>query len=237
MQNDNLIEEARGFAEWWRDNPQNSDVIYAIVRMVDGDAVQRQVTASGLDRLADALEVAEARATEAEAGRVAADNVIRATLEAMDAGPEADPIIRVRQLMDAAQRTYIERANVRLEYERRTKVEAERDAALAVIEKAREAVKWGSRMDANPTRMGGSPDVLNEAMWWQNWHLRADQAWRKNMTDALTPVPADVLRERDAERWDEGAQWAAVELGAIDNERQAWITPTDNPYRQTEEEK
>lgn len=53
----------------------------------------------------------------------------------------------------------------------------------------------------------------------------------------LSSASTDVLRERDAEKWDEGAQWAAVELGAIDNERQAWITPTDNPYRQTEEEK
>lgn len=51
----------------------------------------------------------------------------------------------------------------------------------------------------------------------------------------LSSVPADVLWERDAEKWHAGAQWAAVELGAIDDERQAWITPSDNPYR-TEEE-
>ena len=46
----------------------------------------------------------------------------------------------------------------------------------------------------------------------------------------------EALRAVAAAAWDEGAQWAAVELGAIDNERQAWITPSDNPYLQTEEE-
>ncbi len=44
------------------------------------------------------------------------------------------------------------------------------------------------------------------------------------------------LAEHDrqvAERaWDEGARWAAVECGAIDDERQAWIAPGDNPYRE-----
>lgn len=60
---------------------------------------------------------------------------------------------------------------------------------------------------------------------------------------ATTPRSEDLAAEaraaveRDAKKWDEGAKWAAVELGAIDDERQAWITPTDNPYRKTEEEK
>lgn len=79
--------------------------------------------------------------------------------------------------------------------------EASRDAALAVIEKAREAVKWGSRMDRTPTRMHvGQADI-----WWQSWHLQADEAWRKNMTEALSSVPADVLRERDRRVRAEGA--------------------------------
>ena len=47
------------------------------------------------------------------------------------------------------------------------------------------------------------------------------------------------LAEHDrqvAERaWDEGARWAAVECGAVDNERQAWIAPGDNPYTKGEQ--
>lgn len=47
------------------------------------------------------------------------------------------------------------------------------------------------------------------------------------------------LAEHDrqvAERaWDEGARWAAVECGAIDDERQAWIAPGDNPYAKGEQ--
>lgn len=42
------------------------------------------------------------------------------------------------------------------------------------------------------------------------------------------------LAEHDrqlAERaWDEGARWAAVECGAIDDEREEWLAPGDNPY-------
>ena len=34
-----------------------------------------------------------------------------------------------------------------------------------------------------------------------------------------------------AKAWDEGAQFAAVECNAIDDEKQAWVTPSDNPYR------
>ena len=60
---DALIAEARGFADWWHENPQNSDLIYGIHRMVDapvGKRVmeKREVTATSLRALADALESA-----------------------------------------------------------------------------------------------------------------------------------------------------------------------------------
>ena len=58
-----LIAEARGFADWWHENPQNSDLIYRIHRTVDapvGKRVmeKRGVTATSLRALADALESA-----------------------------------------------------------------------------------------------------------------------------------------------------------------------------------
>ena len=58
---DALIAEARGFADWWHENPQNSDLIYGIHRMVDapvGKRVmeKREITATSLRALADALE-------------------------------------------------------------------------------------------------------------------------------------------------------------------------------------
>ena len=58
---DALIAEVRGFADWWHENPQNSDLIYGIHRMVDapvGKRVmeKREVTATSLRALADALE-------------------------------------------------------------------------------------------------------------------------------------------------------------------------------------
>jgi hypothetical protein len=42
-------------------------------------------------------------------------------------------------------------------------------------------------------------------------------------------VPAARL----AEVWDEGALWAAVECGAIDDEAHPWLAAGDNPYRAT----
>ena len=35
-----------------------------------------------------------------------------------------------------------------------------------------------------------------------------------------------------ASAWDEGALWAAVECGAIDNELTPWLMPGDNPHRE-----
>lgn len=37
-------------------------------------------------------------------------------------------------------------------------------------------------------------------------------------------------QQKLAKAWYEGAQWAAVELGAIKHERQRWATDSDNPY-------
>lgn len=50
---------------------------------------------------------------------------------------------------------------------------------------------------------------------------------------SLFPVspPAEVEQEKLAKAWDEGAQFAAVECSAIDDERQPWVAPGDNPYR------
>lgn len=41
----------------------------------------------------------------------------------------------------------------------------------------------------------------------------------------------DFLNTVRAAAWDEGAKWAAVECGAIDNEDTLWVAPGDNPYR------
>lgn len=165
--NDNLIEEAR--------RPK---------------AIKKAEMNTWIQRLADALEVAEKRATEAEAER---DEFKRLFAE-------CHPIHR-----DGVQRAYVAEKELRDRELHHFEVEQELVAALAVIEKARGM--------------------------FQN-----DGFHESPLGRLLSSVPADVLRERDAEKWDEGAQWAAVELGAIDNERQAWITPTDNPYRQIEEE-
>lgn len=56
------------------------------------------------------------------------------------------------------------------------------------VEAVREAVKHGSRMDVTPTRIvqGG---VEESEMWWQEWHLKADAAWRANILSALGDDP------------------------------------------------
>lgn len=65
---------------------------------------------------------------------------------------------------------------------------AERDAALVVIWRVRAAVVKGSLMDPNPTRM--EPDTARESeLWWQSYHLRADEAWRLNIRAALDGAP------------------------------------------------
>lgn len=48
-------------------------------------------------------------------------------------------------------------------------------------------------------------------------------------------VRQSEMDEGMARAWDEGARWAAVECGAIDDERQAWIAPGENPYTKGEQ--
>ena len=38
------------------------------------------------------------------------------------------------------------------------------------------------------------------------------------------------LTKMKAEAWEKGALWAAVECGAIRDEREFWLEPGDNPY-------
>lgn len=62
-------EQARAFAEAWRANPQNSDVIYSLMKMqgpTDArEVVEYQVSATLLDQLADEVEQAAASRVEA----------------------------------------------------------------------------------------------------------------------------------------------------------------------------
>lgn len=46
----------------------------------------------------------------------------------------------------------------------------------------------------------------------------------------LAQSPATALATVKAAAWDEGAKWSAVELGAIDDEKNAFLAPGDNPY-------
>ncbi len=49
--------------------------------------------------------------------------------------------------------------------------------------------------------------------------------------DTAKRMATDALQAVKAAAWDEGAKWAAVECGAIRDERNGWIAPGDNPYR------
>lgn len=59
-------EQARAFAAAWRQNPQNSDAIYSLMRMQGPDeareVVEYQVSATLLDQLADEIEQSEEQA-------------------------------------------------------------------------------------------------------------------------------------------------------------------------------
>ena len=55
------------------------------------------------------------------------------------------------------------------------------------------------------------------------------------LAEALLPFLAEHDRQVAERAWDEGARWAAVECGAIDDERQAWIAPGDNPHTKGEQ--
>lgn len=53
------------------------------------------------------------------------------------------------------------------------------------LEAVKEAARWGARMDVHPTRMGGSPETMKEASWWQNWLISFDANWREGLKEAL----------------------------------------------------
>lgn len=84
------------------------------------------------------------------------------------------------------------------------KAESERDAALAVIEKA------------------------------ESYCLNADDANWQTVVAILDDAPIDVLRERDAEKWDEGN--AARRMYARYRLAGRNVTRPSNPYRQKREE-
>ena len=59
-------------------------------------------------------------------------------------------------------------------------------------------------------------------------HLEEFDRW-------LATHDAEVIKAAKSEAWEEGAKWAAVECGAIDNEANEWLAPGDNPYLDTKE--
>jgi hypothetical protein len=71
----------------------------------------------------------------------------------------------------------------------------------------------------------------------QAWRTFRDAHPRMNIPYALPLFFGgwDAARasqpEALAEAWDEGARWAAVEMGVYPNESQQWLVPSDNPYR------
>jgi hypothetical protein len=52
----------------------------------------------------------------------------------------------------------------------------------------------------------------------------------EGLADALTAAQSALVVAK-ADAWDEGAKWAAVECGAIADERNEFLVPGDNPYR------
>lgn len=68
------------------------------------------------------------------------------------------------------------------------------------LEAVKEAARWGARMDVHPTRMGGSPETMKEASWWQNWLIDFDSRWRESIGTALKsfeehePVSSEIHR-------------------------------------------
>ena len=187
--NDNLIEEAR--------RPK---------------AIKKAEMNTWIQRLADALEVAEKRATEAEAER---DEFKRLFAE-------CHPIHR-----DGVQRAYVAEKELRDRELHHFEVEQELVAALAVIEKARSLhYPHENTIHTEPALVCAHRHCVDDA---------GDQvAWPCPTGRTLSSVPADVLRERDADRWDECVQ-EAFDLGWL-HEHAAKEMRARNPYRQTEEE-
>lgn len=70
------------------------------------------------------------------------------------------------------------------------------------------------------------------AFWYWFGYWDAKRKYRVDM-EHITAYRKQ-LRDAKAEAWDDGARWAAVECGVID-EDEPWLTPSDNPYREETE--
>lgn len=51
-----ISNELRAFTSQWRKNPQNGDGIYGLHWMAEGEEMSARITATGIDRAADAIE-------------------------------------------------------------------------------------------------------------------------------------------------------------------------------------
>ena len=65
-------------------------------------------------------------------------------------------------------------------------------------------------------------------------HDRAEAKLDALVAGLGLPATVAELRKRDAEKWAEGALWAAVECGVMPSERVAWLSAGDNPYETKE---
>jgi hypothetical protein len=65
--------------------------------------------------------------------------------------------------------------------------------------------------------------------------VAAREAQLEAVREVLDANPSVALARVREAAWNEGALWAAVEVGAIGDEREGWLTPADNPYSQLEE--
>lgn len=72
--------------------------------------------------------------------------------------------------------------------------------------------------------------VLESWLYFTNRNYEVPEQLREG-TAELDRFFAAHDAEVAAKAWDEGAQFAAVECNAIDDETQGWVTPSDNPYR------
>lgn len=126
----------------------------------------RWATDGALGRTPAALR-AKKRAEDAEAGRRAADDVIRATLAALGAGPDTDPVVKARETLARAERA---------------------EAAIARIRDARERV---ARMEYDAT--GAREDAYRRALNEFDAALNDEQPAEPEPI-APEPIPCDTYQ-------------------------------------------
>lgn len=151
--------------------------------------------------LADALEAAEQRAVEAERERDDLESRLADYLCDSTGGLLSKTGYDVRTMVAHTEDYY-----AKLHAEERADVESERDALVAVVEKAEDHL----------TRHYLDMRVADEVL------------------PILAAAPADVLRERDARVWDEGD--AARRMYVENRRAGRNVTMPRNPYRQKREE-